>query len=257
MILLEAPTKNIKTTNPLKKFQKKLYFLILFGLFLNIYSIHSQTNNEVATYNWFDKNLGIESLDLKNGPAHLNFDKTANNENRYYTDDFKSGSIIYNNQNYFDLYLKYDIYADELVLRPYKESNTTKINVVKDYVSSFKIGNQKFVNLKELSAPNFKKGYYEEVILAANTILYIKYYKERNNVMKENIAYIAYLPKYDYILLKGKDFYLINDKKEIIKLYPEEKRKINDFYFKNRSLKKEDLSLFMKSLMKFINNLNL
>lgn len=241
----------------MKNYQNKSIFLILFGLFLNIYSIRSQTNNEISTYNWFDKNLGIESLDLKNGPAHLNFDKTANNQHRYYTDTFKSGSIIYNGQNYFDLYLKYDIYADELVLRPYNESNTTKINVVKDYVSSFKIDNQKFVTLKELSTPNFKKGYYEEVLLSKNTILYIKYYKERNNVMKENIAYIEYLTKYDYILLKEKDFHLINDKKEIIKLYPEHKRTINDFYFKNRSLKKEDLSLFMKSLMKYINNLNL
>lgn len=241
----------------MKTFQKKLYFLILFGLFLNIYSIRSQTNNEIATYNWFDKNLGIESLGFKNGPAHLNFDKTANNQNRYYVDEFKSGSITYNGQNYFDLYLKYDIHDDELVLRPYNESNTTKINVVKDYVSSFKIGNEKFVNLKELNSSNYKTGYYEEVLLANNTILYIKYYKDKNNVMKENISYIEYLPKYDFILLKEKNFHLINDKKEIIKLYPADKRKINDFYFKNRSLKKEDPSLFMKSLMKYINNLNL
>ncbi|MRX37735.1 hypothetical protein GJU43_00470 [Flavobacterium sp. LC2016-23] len=241
----------------MKKLQKKLYFLILFGLFLNIYSIHSQTNNEISTYNWFDKNLGIESLDLKNGPAHLNFDKTAHNQNRYYIDDFKNGSVTYNGQDYFDLYLKYDIYADELVLKPYSESNTTKINIVKDYVSSFKIGNQKFINLKELNSTNFKKGYYEEVNLTNNTTLYIKYYKERNNAMKENISYIEYLPKYDYILLKEKDFHLINEKKEIIKLYPDDKRKINDFYFKNRNLKKEDPSLFIKSLMKYINNLNL
>lgn len=241
----------------MKKLQKNLYFLILLGLFLNIYSIHSQTNNEVSTYNWFDKNLGIESLDFKNGPAHLNFDKTANNQNRYYIDDFKNGSMMYNGQDYFDLYLKYDIYTDELVLRPYTETNTTQINIIKDYVSSFKIGNQKFTNIKELSSPNFKKGYYEEVILANNTILYIKYYKERNNVVGENAFYIGYLLKYDYILLKDKDFYLINDKKDIIKLYPDDKRKINDFYFKNRNLKKEDPSLFIKNLMTYINNLNL
>lgn len=240
----------------MKKIQKKSYFIILFGLFLNISSIYSQNNSEISTYNWLDKKVGIESLDFKNGPAHFNFDKTVDNQNRYYISDFKNGSIEYNGQNYFDLYLKYDINADELILRPYSESNHTQINLIKENVTSFKLGSQKFVNLKNMPS-NFKGGYYDETLNGDKSVLYIKYFKEKNNVQKDNLFLIEYRSKYEFILLKDKTFTLINDKKEIIKLYPEKKRKINDFYFMNRTLKKDDPGLFMKNLMKYINNINL
>lgn len=249
---MSPPTKNIKTTNPLKKLQKKSYFIILFGLFLSIQSIHSQNNNEISTYNWFDKNLGVESLDFKNGPAHFNFDKTVDGHNRYYiSNDFKSGSINYNGQNYYNVDLKYDIYMDEAIIRPYNETNHTQSNLIKESVTYFKIGNEKFVNLKELTA-NYKGGYYEEVATGENTILYIKYYKEKKDVLKDNLFLIDFEQKHEFIVLKDNKFTLVNEKQEIIKLYPDKKRKINDFFFMNRNLKKDDPGLFMKSLMKYI-----
>ncbi len=238
----------------MKNHQQKTFFLVLFGLFLNIHSSQSQTNDDITVYNWFDKNLGIESLDIKNGPAHLNFDKTAPNQNRYLADDFKKGSITYNGQHYFDLFLKYDIYSDELVLRPYDEANTTKINLVKDKTKSFTIGNEKFTNLKELNTSIFKGGYYEEVVIKNNITLYIKYYKEKKKSAKDEINLIDYVSKYEYVLLKENKYNLINEKKEIHILFPNSKRKINDFYLMNRDLKKDNQSLFMKNLIKYINN---
>jgi hypothetical protein len=238
----------------LKNHQQKTIFLVLFGLFLNIYSTRSQTNEDYAVYNWFDKNLGIESLDFKNGPAHLNFDKTPTNQNRYLTDEFRKGSINYNEQSYFDLFLKYDIYSDELILRPYDEANTTKINLIKENIKSFIIGNEKFVNLKELNRIVFKGGYYEEVLIGKNITLYIKYYKEKKKSTKDEINLIDYVPKYEFILYKENKYNLITEKKEIITLFPDNKRKINDFYLMNRDLKKDSLSLFMKNLIRYINN---
>lgn len=239
----------------MKNSQKKIIFLCLFGILLNIPSIHSQSVKEIEIFNWFDKNAGVESLDIKNGPAHLNFDKTVDNQHRYYgTDEFKKGSIKYNGQNYFDLSLKYDINSDELVLRPYDGQNTTKINIIKANTSNFKIGNENFVNLKELNNTSFKGGYYEEVAIGNNQIFYIKYYKEKKKNVKEEFNLIEYNSRYEFILWKENKFNLINDKKAIIALFPDSKRKINDFYLMNRNLRKENTALFMKNLMKFINN---
>ncbi|OXG09503.1 hypothetical protein BC749_101975 [Flavobacterium araucananum] len=239
----------------MKKNQTKSLCLILFGIFLNIYSSYSQTSHETSLYNWFDKNIGVESLDFENGPAHLNFDKLANNKNRYYiSEDFIKGNIHYNNQDYFDLLLNYDTYNDELVLKPYGESNTTKINVIKDNISYFKIGNDKFVNLKTLNTTTFRKGYYKEILTGNNITLFIKYYKEKKKINKDEIDLIEFIPKYEFIVLKENKFYLVNDKKEIIILFPDSKKKINDFYATYRSLKKDDTPLFMQNLLKHINN---
>jgi len=254
LIFLSTKSQNIKNTNPLKKNQKKHYFIILFGLLLNILNINSQNNKEISTYNWFDKNSGKEALDFNNGTGHLNFDKTIDNENRYYiTDEFKTGSISYNDQNYFSLDLKYDIFKDELVFRPYIETTHIQINLLKEKVDFFKIGNQKFVNLK-LLPHSLKTGYYEETVTGNNSILYIKYYKEKRDIIKDDHFLISYKQNSDFLLLKDNTFILINDKKEIIKLYPEQKRKIQNFFSTNKDLKKDNPGLFMKNLMKYINN---
>lgn len=247
--------KNIKITNPLKKNQKRTIYLILFGILLNSYTTYSQTNNEISVYNWFDSKIGVESLDFENGPAHLNFDKTIDNHNRYYvSEDFKKGSFQYNNQDYFDLLLNYDVYNDELILKPYGESNTTKVNIIKDNVSYFKIGNEKFVNLKIINTPTFRKGYYEEVLLGNSLILYIKYYKEKKRNNKDENDLIEFVPKYEFLILKDNKLYPVNTKKQIVELFPNNKRKINDYYDMNSRLKKDDTAVFMKNLLKYINN---
>lgn len=224
-------------------------------LFLNAYLICGQTNNEILVYNWFDKNLGVESLEFENGPAHLNFDKTVNNENRYYiSEDFRKGSMQYHDQNYSDLLLNYDTYTDELIIKPYGELNTTKINLFTENISSFKIGNDKFVHLKFPNLTTFRKGYYEEVPVGNNIILYIKHSKEKKKINKAEVDLIGYTDRKEFILLKQNNFYPVNDKKEIISLFQENKRKINDFYLLYRNLRKEDAVLFMKNLLKYINN---
>ncbi|WP_264532080.1 hypothetical protein [Flavobacterium sp. N502540] len=239
----------------MKKNQIKGQYIFLLILFLNAYIICGQTNNEILVYNWFDKNLGVESLEFENGPAHLNFDKTVNNENRYYiSEDFRKGSMQYNNQNYSDLLLNYDTYTDELVIKPYGELNTTKINLFTENISSFKIGNDKFVHLDVPNSTTFRKGYYEEVPVGNNIILYIKHSKEKKKSNKAEVDLIGYTNRKEFILLKQNNFYPVNDKKEIISLFQENKRKINDFYLMYRNLRKEDAALFMKNLLKYINN---
>lgn len=239
----------------MKKNQKKLLYFVIIGIFLNFFSVYSQSSNETFVYNWFDKNLGVESLDFENGPAHLNFDKTVNNNNRYYiSEDFKKGNINYNGQDYFDLLLNYDTYNDEIVLKPYGESNTTKINIIKENVSYFKIGNERFIKLETLNIPNFRKGYYEEVLVGNNIMLFVKYYKEKKKINKDEIDLVEFIPKYEFVLLKDSKYSSVNTKKEILALFPNNKRKINDFYLLHRDLKSENPALFTKNLLKYINN---
>lgn len=244
-----------KSTIVLKTLQKIPIYLLIVGLLLNNYDLRSQTSKETEIYNWFDKNLGVESLDIKNGSAHLNFDKTIENQNRYYfTENFRKGNVRYNNQDYFDVLLKYDIYKDDLVLNPYDEANTTKITLRKDNIENFTINNEKFINLKILNPLLFRGGFYEEISINNNSILYIKYFKEKKKDQKEESNLIQYIPRYEFVLLKENEYHLINEKKEIIALFPDSKRKINDYYFMNKNLRKQDQVLFIKNLIRYINN---
>jgi len=240
----------------LKNYQKKSAFLILFGLFLNIHNIHSQTSNDVSIYNWYDKTVGKENLDIVNGIPHTNPYRTAGDTHLYYIDQYESGTLTYEGQTYYNVNLKYDIYRDILVLNPFGESENIGINVITTKVGSFSIKDKYFVNLdkKELAVPEFMPGYYEENKISSDFIFYIKHHKNQLKSINEGVLLYTFKENTTFFLdLKGK-VYPIKSKNDVIKLFPDQKKQINGFYLMNRELRKSDENQFMRNLMKYINN---
>jgi len=240
----------------LKNYQNKPSFLILFGLLLSISNIHSQSvNNEVSTYNWFDKTVGKENLDIINGTPHNNPYATIGDNNIYLIDQYELGNLTYEGQTYYSVKLKYDIYRDILVLNPF-ESENIGINLIQNKVESFSIKDRNFIKIdkKDNGVPEFTTGYYEESKTAPDFIFYIKHHKGQQKVISEGTLSYTFKENTSYFLSLKNKVYQINSKNEIIKIFPEQKKQINGFYLMNRELRKTDLNQFMKNLMKYINN---
>lgn len=250
------PNKQILAI-PLKKFKIQRLLLLFFGVFLNISNIHSQSSNKTAVYNWFDKTINNESLPINNGKLHTNFDKIIGTSDRYYNSDkFISGSLGYSEQEYFDVQLKYDIYKDELILKSPGEG-MIEINLIKENIQYFKLYDKRFFNLT-IDKPvvlNVRGGFYEENLIGKNFIFYIKHYKEKKEILKGSEFFIDYYYKNEFILFTEGKYTVINAKNELLKLFPNEKNKINDYYLMNRNLRKENEVRFMENLMRYINNI--
>lgn len=240
----------------MKNYQKKSTLLVLFGLFLSIYSIHSQTNNDITTYNWFDKTIGRKNLDIVNGIPHTNPYRTAEGNHLYYIDQYEFGNLIYEGQSYYNVKLKYDIYRDILVLNPFDESKNIGVNVITAKVESFSIKDKNFVNIdkKDSTVPEFTPGYYEENKITPDFIFYIKHHKDQQKVVTEGMLFYTFKENTSFYLNLKNKIYPIKNKNNIIKLYPEQKKQINGFYLMNRELKKSDENQFMRNLIKYINN---
>jgi hypothetical protein len=240
----------------LKNYQNKSSFLILFGLLLSISNIHSQSvNNETSIYNWFDKTVGKENLDIINGTPHINPYVTVGDNNIYLIDQYEQGNLNYEGQIYYNVKLKYDIYRDILVLNPF-ESENIGINLIQNKVESFSIKDKNFIKIdkKDNSVPEFTTGYYEESKIAPDFIFYIKHHKDQQKVITEGTLSYNFKENTSYFLNLKNKVYLINSKNDIIKIFPEQKKQINGYYLMNRELKNSDLNQFMKNLMKYINN---
>ncbi|WP_343696538.1 hypothetical protein [Flavobacterium sp.] len=240
----------------MKNYQKKSAFLILFGLFLNIYVIHSQTNNDVNVYNWFDKTVGKDNLDLNNGVPHTNPYKAIGDSHLYLIDKYEIGKINFDGQKYYDVKLKYDVYRDILVLNPYGESENIGINLNQSKISSFSILDKNFVKIekKNETVPEFVPGYYEESNIAADFTFYIKHHKDIQKTVLESGIFYSFKENNSFFIDFKNTIYPIKGKNDIIKLFPEQKKQINGFYLLNRELKKSDQDQFMKNLMKYISN---
>jgi len=240
----------------LKNYQKKIIFLILFGLFLNISAIQSQTSNDINIYNWFDKTVGKNNLDINNGVPHTNPFRLVDDRHLYLVDKYEIGKITYDGQDYYDVKLKYDIFRDVLVLNPYGESENTGINLNKSKVESFSIENKNFIKIdkKSETVPEFLPGYYEESEITPDFIFYIKHHKDQQKIAAETGVFYFFKENNSFFVNLKNTIYPIKGKNDVIKLFPEQKKQINGFYLMNRELKKSDLNQFMKNLMKYISN---
>ncbi|ESU29385.1 hypothetical protein FLJC2902T_07830 [Flavobacterium limnosediminis JC2902] len=237
-----------------KAFNRKgLILPIIFFWVLNY--TQAQTSEETLSKS-FDLAIGKESLEINNGTIHINEFRILNNKHRYYpTDKFEAGTVTYNNQNYYDVAIKYDIYKDAIIYRP-QASDAVSLNLIQDKVTSFSINNKKFVYLHSLSLPlaQLKTGYYEENVLGKKFIFYIRHHRDKREVLKGSSVFHEFDDNYEYFIKKEGNFHKISTKKDIIKLFPEYKRKINDFYFSSKKLLKTDEPLFYEKLMTYLNN---
>lgn len=240
---------------------KKPYFkLLLLSILLgNFFCVFGQSTDEKKLYTWYDKQIGTENESLNNGAVHLNYDKTVHQENRYFEDtkEYQKGEVTYQGQRYYDTYILYDIFRDEIVFNPNRKSSHLNFEIQKEEVSQFEINKTRFVNMSLMvSFPKkFKNGFYEEALVRNDFSLYIKHYKIRKTILETDGTYFSYAPENEYILQIKNNFYPVNSKSEIIKLFPQLKKNINDFYELNGFTEKENKIKFMKTLMNTIHEL--
>ncbi|MHC0439964.1 hypothetical protein [Flavobacterium sp. 3-210] len=249
----------------MKNYQKKYTCLILFGLFFNIFSIHCQNNNSNnSLYNWFDKALEKENLPVYNGTRHVNYYRTLDNTHSYFvTGNYSSGDVEYEGQTYYNLDLKYDINNDVLVFKPIGKFDYLGINTIKEKTASFNIHNKHFININynNVSCPDYMSGYYQVIVYSKNNILYIKHHKNRSKVIDtKSVSDDAqnstdtFAEKNEFVLKYKNAYYKISSKNDIIKIFPEFKSKIKNYYSANAQLEESDNKVFIENLIKEINN---
>lgn len=240
------------------KSKKPLITLFLI-IFLNLYTNTAlgQGNNTQLLYNSFDTIITKENLPINNGTLHINYDRTTNNENRYYhSDQYLKGMANYNNQNYYDLKFKYDIYKDVLILNLNQDSGKMGVNLTKEKIAFFIINGKKFINLSmNTKLPiSFYSGFYEENFVGKTFTFYIKHRKEAKETTENKFVGINYILKKDFVLLYKNEFIKINSKRDLTVLFPDYKTKIDDFYHANRILESENETQFMENLMRNLNS---
>ncbi|KIC00901.1 hypothetical protein OA88_16965 [Flavobacterium sp. JRM] len=248
----------------MKNSQNKLTLLLL-GVILNINGLYSQTNKETSIHNLFDKAIGKENLAIYNGSRHVNYYRTIDNSHSYYfTNNFSIGNLNYEGQNYNNLDLKYDINNDVLVLKATGEFDYLGINVIKEKTASFSINNKNFINVNynNPTCPDYMTGYYQEIVYSLGDILYIKHHKNRRKIIdNKRISDVAnqntfdeFIEKNDFILKHKGNYYKISSKSDIIKIFPESKSKIKNYYNNYSQLEESDKKIFIENLIKEINS---
>lgn len=228
-------------------FKRTPALILLFVVTINQIHAQSNTKNELVK---IDQLIGNQNLPYVNGKLHLNYDNTIEESNHRYFDknQFVSGDIDYNGENYFGLKLKYDIKEDVLICLPDQENNYIKINLISEYVNAFSLGNKKFINLTNVLKS--KKGFYEKAFDTKNAILYIKHTKNALEILKNNTKQIEYFLNKEYLIYAKDTYFSFDTERDLINIFPEMKTEIKNYYEKNQKMEKDNKTEFVVAFLK-------
>lgn len=236
-------------------------FLIITLFFIGLQNVvfaQAKKNNTKDYFKWYDNLFPEGSLALYNGFKYLDTYRTENGNNQFlFSGNNNLGSVYYNNQKFFDVYINYDIFKDELIVQLPYNTQIFKIRLVKKHVKYFQIKNNVFINLpkpSEVESDYMVNGFYQIIHEASNLSVYKKHYKIEQKYIEDYISYTKFNKK-DYYVVKFKGNYKrINSVKDFRKFFPKYKKQILSFYKKERKVYKKNPDSFYKKLLVDINH---
>lgn len=152
----------------------------------------------------------------------------------FLADDWKIGSVCYDGIDFPELFLLYDIVFDKLVIEN-KTGNAIEVN--KDKINSFVLGEHKFVKLKEgnLSMSLLPTGFFE-ILYDGDVKVYAKRAKSIQLKTESGHNRKIFKEKNSYYIYKGLTYYPVKGKSSVFKVFAERKTLIK------REMEKNDIS---------------
>ncbi len=219
---------------------------------LNVVALSAQQTNSIASgYITFDKLVGLQNTSLYQGRLYTEKYRTINDRKQFFkSTEFLNGDVWYKGQPYFNQLLKYDVYEDELLLKLEQNGNTLKLS--KKDIDSFSIEKIRFINLKSKKITTLGLfGYYEVLFQDHMFALYARHNK--NIMERKDKKYVYYEfedTKTKYLLLYRGEYYPLNSKKDIVRVFPNHKTQINKLYRGAKNNNSKDSNALMIMVVK-------
>lgn len=228
--------------------------IIILLLFISPKIFSQDLNESKSIYKWFDSIVGVGNTGIYNGVEYLNEYKTLNGNDEFFiTSDFLYGDVVYDQQPYFNIQMKYDVYKDELIVLLPGQNSRNIIKLIKTKIKSFSIQSSSFVGaFKNLSKSRLE--FFEVIYEKGELKVFKKHRKERKVKLDKDFIYNKFEDKFDYYLVYDGDFYSVGSKRDIGRLFPKFKKDILSYASSIRRLYKVDYELYLIRLSEFINN---
>lgn len=215
--------------------------------------IYAQQNIDPKIYESYDTLVGLENTGLFNGSefkdAYVNTDKTF----RYFDQQaFSEGTVVYNNQLYPNVLLRYDLLEDDVITKSDDKLGLFNVKLQPEAVSEFIINTHRFVQLNNTKL-DFKDHNFFEVGYEGDSIsMYIKHSKKKREKATGSAVQYRFI-SHEFYLLHYKDtYYVIKSVKDLRKAIPQKEKEIRSYYKSYQGLYKSDPAVFMSRIAKYL-----
>jgi hypothetical protein len=202
----------------------------------------------------YDGLVSSENTGLYNGPEFKDQFLDSWDNSHMYLDSsvFMNGTLVYNNQLYTGVPLKYDIYEDNVIIRSNDHLSSFQVELTTENISGFTVHNRDFTKLTGTGSELEGNGFFEVAILGKGASLYIKHVKKRKRETIDNILQYSFLKDNHYVFLYNDAYHIIYDLKDFKQVLPDTYKQIRDFKKQNKRLYKTNPDSFMIALVKYL-----
>ncbi|RYY01013.1 MAG: hypothetical protein EOO53_20125 [Gammaproteobacteria bacterium] len=201
------------------------YSLLL--LFIGIGQLSFSQIDSLHLASTIDRNLTKGNIeDLYNGREHVPYSYSIVGTAYYGTGEWQRGSIILQEVPYHNLFLKYDLVADEVILL--HSNGFTGVTLFTPRIQSFTLENRRFVRMAANDASGLKAGIYEE-LSKGNTSLYAKRTKSIQETILSNTLERRFIGTSSYFVFKDGQFYPIRNEKAIRSLLSDQIKELDEW----------------------------
>ncbi|TDT44949.1 hypothetical protein CLV90_2028 [Maribacter spongiicola] len=217
----------------------QLIFLLVLALMTSINVISQDLQKEPKFYNWFDNNVNRYNTSLYNGIEYIELFRTINERHKFFeSSEFQPGSIVYDNQFYNQVPLKYDLNTDDILFNVGYNYDYPTLILHKSKIESFQINKSNFIQINTIGDNVEMNGFYQ-VLLKKLPLKLLKKTKKKNfKRIKGNTVYYEFDYDNSYYVEYHEKFYPIGSKNDVIRMLPEKKEYINEYF--NSALKKSN-----------------
>jgi hypothetical protein len=173
----------------------------------------------------YDKERGNQ-LAVFNGLQHYPYSATIEGIAYYPTDEWKKGYVVFSDILYEDIFMKYDVVADQLIVTPNYDGGLF-IALYSPRVKEFSFGGRKFVRLtKEMTDGALTEGFYQELSKGKVTA-----YQRTQKFIEEKVDITGisrwFEEKTRYFMLREGKYKMIRNKNDLTNLLKEHRREVS------------------------------
>lgn len=231
------------------------YFLLLPALTIFYATSVAQTSQRdtafVATAVENTKNMYLkviqEQIQLYNGGDYVDY-RSQNDEHPYFiSEDWITGSIQYDRQQYDDISLLYNIYTDQVIIE--QSSSTIMVQLIRDKVQTFSLNGHQFIMLEIKDLP---KGFYDQ-LCNGKVNVFAKRIKNFQETISSSQIHRDFIEKSRYYISKDGHYYQVKSKKSVLNVLSDRKRDLNQFIRQNHLRFRKNREAAIIKLAEFYN----
>lgn len=230
----------------------------LFLFLLIVLSFSAQAQKEIAypeAFEVFDYYVGHTNSGIFDGVEYYEKYPVRNNKHKFFdSPNFQLGALVYGNEAYFQVPLKYDVYDDVLLARnpATQPANITALDT--DKISSFTIGNFNFIRISKSTDKGEELTGFFEVLFDHSDVVLMKKHRKKMFKKTENGVFYEFKDNPWYLIANKDVFLRLKNENSLIEVFPESREFIKEYIRSKRSLKEENYDQYIVSLFNELKN---